>query len=117
MTRREWIRRGSAIRGSRLRDPASDVSWRVRVRYPNVWTPAVERAAGSGLGRSFLGFSRFPAARSVVDSNGMITVRLEDMRFAGPFLAVDQPFRPPNIFTAIVRLDAGGRIVEERLGR
>ena len=102
---------------SRLRDPAFNLSWRVRVRYPNLWTPAVQRAAGSGLAQVFLGFSRFPAARSVVDSNGITTVRLVDMRFAGAVLAVDQPFRPPNIFTAIVRLDAAGRVIKQRLGR
>jgi hypothetical protein len=89
----------------------------VRVRYPNVWTPAVQRAAGAGLAQVFLGFSRFPAARWSVDKNGITTVRLEDMRFAGATIAVDQPFRPPNIFTAIVRLDAAGRVIEQRLGR
>jgi hypothetical protein len=102
---------------SRLRDPAPELSWRVRVRYPNVWTPVVQRAAASGLAQVFLGFSRFPAARWVADGNGATTVRIEDMRFAGAALAVDQPLRPPNIFTAIVRLDAAGRVIEQRLGR
>jgi len=102
---------------SRVRDPDLELSWRVRVRYPNVWTPAVLRAATTGLAQVFLGFSRFPAARWVVDSNGVTTVRLEDMRFAAISVAVDQPFRPPNIFTAIVRLDAAGHVVEQRLGR
>ena len=102
---------------SRLRDPALELSWRVRVRYPNVWTPVVQRAAASGLAQVFLGFSRFPAARWVADGNGATTVRIEDMRFAGAALAVDQPLRPPNIFTAIVRLDAAGRVIEQRLGR
>jgi membrane-bound metal-dependent hydrolase YbcI (DUF457 family) len=102
---------------SRLRDPALELSWRVRVRFPNVWTPAVLRAATTGLAQAFLGFSRFPAARWVVDGNGVTTVRIEDMRFAGVSVAIDQPLRAPNIFTAIVRLDASGRVVEQRLGR
>jgi membrane-bound metal-dependent hydrolase YbcI (DUF457 family) len=102
---------------SRLRDPASDVSWRVRVRYPNLWTPAVERAATTRLGQVFLGFSRFPAARWTVDGNGITTVRWDDLRFAGTALAADQPLRPPSLFTATVRVDAAGRVIEERLGR
>ena len=32
----------------RLRDPASDVSWRVRVRYPNLWTPGVKYGVQPG---------------------------------------------------------------------
>ncbi|PYR03762.1 MAG: hypothetical protein DMF97_01105 [Acidobacteria bacterium] len=101
----------------RLRDPASDVSWRVRVRYPNLWTPAVERAATTRLGQVFLGFSRFPAARWTVDGNGITTVRWDDLRFTGAALAADQPLRPPSLFTAMVRVDAAGRVIEERLGR
>jgi membrane-bound metal-dependent hydrolase YbcI (DUF457 family) len=102
---------------SRLRDPASDVSWRVRVRYPNLWTPAVERAATTRLGQVFLGFSRFPAARWTVDGNGITTVRWDDLRFTGTALAADQPLRPPSLFSATVRVDAAGRVIEERLGR
>jgi membrane-bound metal-dependent hydrolase YbcI (DUF457 family) len=102
---------------SRLRDPTNDVLWRVHVRYPNLWTPVVERAATTGLAQIFLGFSRFPAARWTTDGSGVTTVRWEDMRFAGAAAAMDQPFRPPNIFTAIVRLAADGRVLEERLGR
>jgi membrane-bound metal-dependent hydrolase YbcI (DUF457 family) len=101
----------------RLRDPAADVSWRVRIRYPNLWTPAVERAATTRLGQVFLGFSRFPAARWTVDGNGVTTVRWDDLRFAGTALAADQPLRPPSLFTAMVRLDAAGYVIEERLGR
>jgi membrane-bound metal-dependent hydrolase YbcI (DUF457 family) len=102
---------------SRLRDPASDVSWRVRVRYPNLWTPAVERAATTRLGQVFLGFSRFPAARWTVDGNGITTVRWDDLRFTGTALAADQPLRPPSLFSATVRIDAAGRVIDERLGR
>jgi hypothetical protein len=101
----------------RLRDSAADVSWRVRRRYPNLWTPAVERAATTTLGQVFLGFSRFPAARWTVDDTGTTTVRWDDLRFAGTAFAGDQPLRPPYLFTAMVRVDAAGHIIEERLGR
>jgi membrane-bound metal-dependent hydrolase YbcI (DUF457 family) len=101
----------------RVRDPAADVSWRVRFRYPNQWAPVVERAAATGVGQVFLGFSRFPAARWVVDGSGVTTVRWEDMRFASTLLAGDQPVQRRSLFTAIVRLDPDGRVIEERLGR
>jgi membrane-bound metal-dependent hydrolase YbcI (DUF457 family) len=99
----------------RLRDPA-DVSRRVRLRYPNQWTAIVERAATTRVGRVFLGFSRFPAARWAVDGNGVITVRWQDMRFAGTPIGGDQPIRQSNLFTATVRLSPDGRVVEQRLG-
>jgi membrane-bound metal-dependent hydrolase YbcI (DUF457 family) len=102
----------------RLRDPAADGSERVRRRYPNLWTPAVEQAATARVGQVFLGFSRFPAARSAVDGAGLTTVRWDDMRFAGTPLAGDQPLRPRSyLFSAMVRVDAAGRVIEERLGR
>src|SRR6185503_14264351 len=65
----------------RSADPSGEAFWRHVRRYPNVWTPAVDQAASSRLGRVFLGFSRFPAARSVVDAEGVATVRWTDMRF------------------------------------
>jgi membrane-bound metal-dependent hydrolase YbcI (DUF457 family) len=95
----------------------SEAFWRRALRYPNVWTPAVEKAALSHLGQTFLGFSRFPAARWVVDRHGITTVRWTDMRFAAGLIALEQPVRRPNPFSAIVRLDADGRILEESLGR
>ncbi|OLD57251.1 MAG: hypothetical protein AUI64_00890 [Acidobacteria bacterium 13_1_40CM_2_64_6] len=94
-----------------------DVFWRRVRRYANVWTPAVERAATTHLGRVYLGFSRFPAVRTSVDQEGVTTVRWEDMRFA------DRPMSPnpnnprPNLFTAVVRIGGDGQILEERLGR
>jgi len=102
----------------RFRDPESesDVPWRLTLRYPNVWTPDVTRAARTHLGQVFLGFSRFPAARSAVDSHGVITVRWSDMRFAGGTFALDQPVRRVAPFTATVRMAPDGRIVEETLG-
>lgn len=98
-------------------DADSDVLWRLTLRYPNVWTPEVEKAAASHLGQVFLGFSRFPAARSAVDAHGITTVRFTDMRFAGGVVALDQPAGRANPFTAMVRIGADGQILEESLGR
>jgi hypothetical protein len=63
------------------RTPSSDVRL-VAVHYPNIWTPAVFQAAQVATARVFLGFSRFPAARSVVGADGAATVRWNDLRFA-----------------------------------
>jgi hypothetical protein len=87
------------------------------LRYPNVWTPAVQHAATSRLGQVFLGFSRMPAARSAVDSHGVTTVRWTDVRFVGGPFALDQPAPRTNVFTATVRISADDRVVEETLGR
>lgn len=97
-------------------NPQSNGSWRRAIRYPNVWTPAVQQAAATGLGRMFLGFSRFPAARAATDASGSATVRFTDVRFVlGPAVA-DQPAPPVQLFTATIKLDAEGRIVFARLG-
>src|SRR6185295_2424225 len=100
----------------RLRTPADDsnVFWRQVRRYPNIWTPSVERAAATRLGRIFLGFSRFPAARSVVDPQGVSVVRWTDLRFV--IGMADQPRPGPNMFTATVRIGADGRLLDEHLG-
>jgi membrane-bound metal-dependent hydrolase YbcI (DUF457 family) len=95
----------------------SDVPWRLTVRYPNVWTPAVQRAATTPLGQVFLGFSRFPAARSAVDPQGVTTVRWTDIRFVGGTFALDQPGPRTNPFTANVRIGADGQVLGESLGR
>jgi membrane-bound metal-dependent hydrolase YbcI (DUF457 family) len=104
---------------SRWRDPDEDTvaPWRTTVRYPNVWTPIVTQAADTRLGRVFLGFSRFPAARSALDAHGSTTVRWTDVRFAAGLISLEQPRSGPDIFTAVVRIDRDGRVVEERLGR
>jgi hypothetical protein len=122
----------------RFRKPASEgeVLWRLVSRYPNQWTPAADTAATTRVGQVFLGFSRFPAVRSIREQGGLQTVQFTDMRFLTQltdirFLA-NPPGRPggpgargrgrgfgPNsrsIFTATVRLDREGRVVEERLG-
>ena len=104
---------------ARFRNPesGSDAPWRLTLRYPNVWTREVERAAASDVARVFLGFSRFPAARSAVGPHGDGTVRWSDMRFAGGIAGLEQPTRSVNPFTVVVRLGADGRIVEERIMR
>ena len=105
----------------RFRGPAGDTEGMRRlttVRFPNQWSPQIARAATTRLGRVFLDFSRFPAARWVVDDKtGITTVRWTDMRFAGGVLTLEQPVRRPDPFTAVVRIGADGRILDERLGR
>jgi membrane-bound metal-dependent hydrolase YbcI (DUF457 family) len=103
----------------RFRSPASasEALWRVTLRFPNNWTPPVMRAAQSRLGRVFLGFSRFPSARALVDPDGSATVRWSDMRFVGGVFTLDQPVRRPPPFTAVVQIGADGRITREQLGR
>ncbi|HMF98397.1 MAG TPA: metal-dependent hydrolase [Vicinamibacterales bacterium] len=104
---------------SRFRNPESEseAPWRLTLRYPNVWTPAVDRAATTPLGKAFLGFSRFPAARTAIDAHGIATVRWSDMRFAGGVAGLEQPTRSVNPFTAVVRIDPTGKILEERVTR
>ncbi len=94
----------------RVRQPpnASEVMWRTTERYPNVWTAAVWTAASTDLGRTFLGFSRLPAARATIEPGGTTSVRWADMRFLGP--------RGPVFFAALVRIAADGHILEERFG-
>lgn len=94
----------------------SEAPWRTNVRYPNVWTPTVMHAAETPLAQLFLGFSRFPAARSALDAQGVTTVRWTDVRFTQNALSSEQ--RPgPRFFTATVTVGADGRILQERLGR
>jgi hypothetical protein len=95
--------------------PRPDTEWPLSVRYPNQWTPAVIRASRSRVAQVFLGFSRFPFVRSVVDGSGDATVIWSDMRFVRGRADVRRAGWP-NLFTATVRLDRDGRILEERLG-
>jgi membrane-bound metal-dependent hydrolase YbcI (DUF457 family) len=82
--------------------------------YENSWTEAVAGASRSASAQVFLGFSRFPAARWRVDDSGVTTVQWTDLRFVPP-PSIDQSGR--NLFfTITVRLDASGRILDERLG-
>jgi inner membrane protein len=98
----------------RERLTSSDVRL-VAVHYPNIWTPVVFQAAQAPVARVFLGFSRFPAARSVVGADGAATVRWNDLRFASD-TAPNPRERAPNLFTATVQLNPAGKVVRERLG-
>jgi len=99
--------------GNHPRD-GRDAPWRAAVPHPDQWTPSVMRAAESELGRVFLGFSRFPATRSIVNEDHSAEVRWVDLRF------VQGPARRPGarrgIFSAMVLLAPDGRIVSEQLG-
>jgi hypothetical protein len=103
---------------ARLRAPASgaEVFWRRSVRYPDRWTPATFTAARTPSASVFLGFARFPAARTFEDAQGLTTVRWTDMRFTGGLVSADAPTRP-NAFSVTVRVDAQGHIVAEEMGR
>jgi membrane-bound metal-dependent hydrolase YbcI (DUF457 family) len=85
------------------------------VRIPNLWTPGVFAAAGAPTARIFLGFSRFPAARSFVAQDGTTTVRWNDVRFIMGSLAEPRQFRG-NLFGATVILAADGTVRADRLG-
>jgi hypothetical protein len=93
------------------------VPWRTTLRYPNVWTPTVQKAAATHLGQVYLGFSRLPAARSAIDAQGITTVRWSDMRFAGGMPGLDERGSRAIPFTATVRIGTEGQVLEERLGR
>ena len=100
----------------RLQQPpaTSEAIWRLTSTYSNEWTPAVFQAASTRPVKVFLGFSRFPAVRSVVGRDGVTTVRWLDVRFAaGP-----QPPQPPDrgqarafFFGATVRVAPTGEIL------
>ena len=102
---------------SRFQRPAdgAEAFWRRSVRYPNVWTPPVAAAAATRTGRVFLGFSRFPAARSFVDPAGLATVRWNDVRFAGGIYSMND--RRPDPFAVVIRIGPDGHVVDETLGR
>ena len=95
---------------------AESLSTRVlSMRVPNQWTPAVKTAATAPIPRVFLGFSRFPAARSFVAEDGTTTVRWSDLRFVQGNLDDPRQFRR-GLFGATVVLGPDGAIREERLG-
>jgi hypothetical protein len=103
------------VRQIDLLAPEEPGAARLSTRYPNQWTPAVMRAASSSdVARVFLGFSRFPSARSVRDSDGTTIIRWSDMRFVAPTVRSGQ--RGSGLFTAVVRVGPDGSISSERLG-
>jgi membrane-bound metal-dependent hydrolase YbcI (DUF457 family) len=100
---------------ARFRRPSngSEALWRTVRRVPNRWTPAVHEAARAGVARTFLGFSRFPAAGVSTDAAGVTTVRWTDMRFAGGIVSLNRPPRRPSPFGAVVRVGPDGRILSQ----
>jgi hypothetical protein len=100
------------------RRPAPEAPWRLVQRIPNHWTPEALQAANSaGTARTFLGFSRFPAAQLSVQPDASVTVRWTDVRFtaAAPRTPVDR--QRAGFFNAMVVLAPDGRILDEGLGR
>lgn len=85
------------------------------VRVPSIWTPAVMQAATAPTARLFLGFSRFPAARSFVAADGVATVRWTDMRFLMGPLGNPAMFRS-NLFGSTVITGPDGKVRVDRLG-
>jgi hypothetical protein len=77
----------------------------------------VKAAAAAPVAQTFLGFSRYPAARWIADpKTGVVTVRWTDMRFAGG-MTLDQRAGRGNLFGATVRVDSEGAVVSEQLGQ
>jgi inner membrane protein len=87
--------------------------WRTARLVPNRWTPAVYQAAQTPLARTFLGFSRFPAVRTLAEAGGATTVRWTDMRFAGGLVSLNRPPPRPSPFTVVVRVGPSGRILSQ----
>lgn len=85
------------------------------VHVPNQWTPAVVAASAAPTARVFLGFSRFPAARSLVAEDGTATVSWSDLRFLQRPLDDPRQFRR-GLFGATVVLAPDGSILTHRLG-
>jgi hypothetical protein len=85
------------------------------VRVPNVWTPAVVQAAAAPTARVFLGFSRFPAARSLEGEDGTTTVHWTDVRFMTGRLDQPRRFRG-GLFGATVVVGPDGQVRSDRLG-
>ncbi|MDR1990904.1 MAG: metal-dependent hydrolase [Acidobacteriaceae bacterium] len=94
----------------------------VSTRYPNQWPEPVMTAATSHVGRVFLGFARFPAARFIHETDGRTTVRWSDLRFV---MAPSRNSQPGSgfatgagsgFFSATVSVGADGKILSEQLG-
>ena len=121
-----YLVRDVDVLDARLRGAPSptDALWRQTTTYPNHWTPQAFEAAATAPAQAFLGFSRLPAVRWVVDPHGVTTVSWRDLRFAAPpgvrrLSPRPEPDRErpgPNLFGATVRIDANGEVVDARLG-
>jgi hypothetical protein len=93
---------------------AREAFWRMAMRVPDVWTAPTFAAAKTDLAQRFLGFSRFPAARTFVDRSGAATVRWTDVRFAGGVFELNGP-RRLSPFSLVVQIAPDGRVSGERL--
>jgi membrane-bound metal-dependent hydrolase YbcI (DUF457 family) len=89
--------------------------WRLAVTVPNRWPPEVFQAATTHMGRTFLGFSRFPASRTFPDRDGTVTVQWTDLRFLNDLRQRPRGART-GLFTVTVHLDADGAAIGERVG-
>ena len=106
---------GYELRDLNIIDRPDPTAPPTRRHFPNEWTPAVTKASQTRLGQIYLGFSRFPAARSFVDRDGSAVVRWTDMRFVTGIRRTEQGTgRIP--FSAVVQLDPSGMVIEERFG-
>ena len=97
----------------RTRPPAAEALWRRSLRFPNVWTYAVDMAARKRTAQIFLGFARFPAALAFLEAGSVATVRFTDMRFAGGIVSLNQPSGRASPFTLTIRIGAEDEIQEE----
>ena len=82
-----YLVRDVDVLDARLRGaPSPTASWRLTTTYPNNWTPQAFEAARTAPAQAFLGFSRLPAVRWVVDpqrrDHGLVA-RSEVCRAAG----------------------------------
>ena len=83
---------------------------------PNDSAPEVHAARQESAPRSFLSFSRFPAARVRTHDNETV-VRILDVRFLdSPLREGDEELRGGGLFGVRVRIDRQGRIRDDRLG-
>lgn len=99
----------------------SEIDLLAETEQPGGWVahedgPIVEMARQAAAPRTFLAFSRFPAAQ--VDHLGRDTiVRMTDIRFLDvPISRRAEEFRPGRFFAVTVRLDPRGNILEDRFG-
>jgi membrane-bound metal-dependent hydrolase YbcI (DUF457 family) len=92
-----------------LRDGAAAVATapHAAVRVPNEWTPLVREAAETTPAvQTLLGFSRFPAVRTVAGPGGSATVLFTDMRFTDAPLSRQLQGRRSSLFTVAVTREA-----------
>ncbi len=86
------------------------------IAFPDGHGAFVEKAANAPVARTFLAFSRFPAAEAMTHQNGDVTVHWYDMRFAERPAASADGRAHSSPFGAWVRLSPAGSIVGQGLG-